>query len=194
MKLIASLFYVFLIAASCGDDPRTEYVIDRRGLLTDSQKESVSDTLKNLHKQYGPEFLLLIDTIYPDSTSDISTKIFNQLSIGRRGLNDGVLLYINTTTRTVDLRIGYGLEWSLPQVQLDSTISVGVQYFSKGRYFSGIMSSINYLTEELKKVSWSDCESAAQNNCIQKIKVESVTLRTPDSLVIVSDSREKYVV
>jgi hypothetical protein len=69
-----------------------------------------------------------------------------------------------------------------------------VKYFVKGRYFSGIMSSIDYLKEKLKKISWRDCASTAQSNCIQKIRVESVTLRTADSVVIVSDSREKYVV
>ncbi len=92
----------------------THYVTDNAGALSSATQTTVDAELKAYEKATGHQVIVWIG----DTTGDVPLETWtgetaHQWHIGRRGKDDGAILFLFTSDHKVRIEVGYGLEGSL---------------------------------------------------------------------------------
>ena len=89
----------------------TSRVTDLARTLSTGEKVSIESTLENLEKSKGSQLaVLIVKTTSPEVIEDYSMRIVEKWKLGRKDVDDGVLLLIAIQDRKMRIEVGYGLE------------------------------------------------------------------------------------
>jgi uncharacterized protein len=127
----------------------TRHVTDLTGTLTSPQIDQLDTQLTALEKQKGAQLVvLMVGTTEPDDFDDYSLRVAEQNKLGRKGVDDGVLLLIAKNDRRVRIEVGYGLEGAIPDA---AAARITREYiapkFRVNDYFGGISDAVGALTQ-----------------------------------------------
>lgn len=87
------------------------YVYDDDNLFDESIKAQLNTMLVDLEKQTGAEFAVItVESLLGKEIETYSIKVANELGIGKKGKDNGVLLLMSRSDKRVRLEIGKGLE------------------------------------------------------------------------------------
>lgn len=151
------LFVVLLIFISCGDTKLTKEmrIYDEANLLTDAQEDSIFTLIQNLDSEIGSQIAVVtIDTLIGTSINEYSMKKAEQLRLGRKEQNDGLLITLAVKNREMRIEVGYGLEGIIKD-EIAGRINreVMAPHFRKGKFGLGVykgIDSIRFLIERDK--------------------------------------------
>jgi uncharacterized protein len=107
--------YAFASAADFTVPPApTHYVTDNAGALSSATQTSVDAELKAYEKATGHQVIVWIG----DTTGNVPLETWtgdtaHQWHVGRRGHDDGAILFLFMSDHKVRIEVGYGLEGSL---------------------------------------------------------------------------------
>ncbi|MGA8663350.1 MAG: TPM domain-containing protein [Candidatus Cybelea sp.] len=92
----------------------TRYVTDDAGALSSAAQASVDAELKAYEKSTGHQVIVWVG----DTTGDVPLETWtgetaHQWHVGRRGKDDGAILFLFMSDHKVRIEVGYGLEGSL---------------------------------------------------------------------------------
>jgi uncharacterized protein len=92
----------------------THYVTDNAGALSSATRAAVDAELKTYEKATGHQVIVWIG----DTTGDVPLETWtgetaHQWHVGRRGKDDGAILFLFMSDHKVRIEVGYGLEGSL---------------------------------------------------------------------------------
>ena len=123
------------------------YVTDLTGTLNDNQRASLEQTLRAFTAQKGSQIaVLLVPSTAPETIEQYSIRVAESWKLGRKGVDDGVLLLVSMDDRALRIEVGYGLEGVIPDAIANRIIDeVMVPYFKRGDYFGGIQAGVNQL-------------------------------------------------
>ena len=120
LLLIFYLTYMMLTSVNVFADvfvpsvSKDTYVYDSADILSPETKQSVNDMLDKLEQDTSIEFAVItISSIDGLSIEDYSNQVYNELGIGKRDSDNGILLLIAADDSKVRLEIGRGLEGTL---------------------------------------------------------------------------------
>jgi len=144
-KIILSIAVLLLIIPiSMAQIPTiNNYITDNAGILSSDIKSQLETDLRNLEKETnGVQFVVYIENEYPKdfSLEEYTLKIAEQNKIGKKGNDNGILLYVAVKDRKYRWEVGYGVESTLNSA-LIGRISRDylVPNFQKGDYEAGIL-------------------------------------------------------
>ena len=115
LKVIALGLLVVTLGADFAIPPvPTQFVTDQAGALTDSTRTWVQNELQSYEQQTGHQILVYIAR----STSGVPLETWtgetaDHWKVGRKGHDDGAVLFVFMGDRKVRIEVGYGLEGSL---------------------------------------------------------------------------------
>ena len=90
-------------------------VVDTTGTLDATQKQALVQQANELQQRKGSQLqVLVVPTTQPEDIAQYTTRVFDQWQIGRKGVDDGVLLVVAKDDRRVRIEPGYGLEERFP--------------------------------------------------------------------------------
>lgn len=124
------------------------HVTDLTGTMTSQQVDQLDTQLTNLEKQKGAQLVvLMVGTTQPDDFEDYSLRVAEQNKLGRKGVDDGVLLLIAKDDRRVRIEVGYGLEGAIPDAAAARIIREYLApKFRVNDYAGGINDAVSALT------------------------------------------------
>src|SRR3954452_6795064 len=97
--------------------PLTGAVVDLTGTLTPEQRSSLDAELRSFSDRRGSQVaVLLVPTTQPEAIEQFSIRVADQWKIGRKRIDDGVIVVVAKNDRTVRIEVGYGLEGQIPDV------------------------------------------------------------------------------
>lgn len=136
-----------LQAAPVAIPPLSARVTDLTQTLDAGQRTQLESQLAGLEQRKGAQIaVLLIPTTGEDSIEDYAVRAFEQWKLGRKGVDDGVLLVIAKNDRTLRIEVGYGLEGTITDVQAGRIIREQiVPFFQKGDFAGGVQAGVNSL-------------------------------------------------
>ena len=83
--------------------------------------------------------VLVVPTTQPEDIEQYAVRAFEQCKLGRKGVDDGVLLVVAKDDRRVRIEVGYGLEGAIPDATASRVIQEYlVPKFRAGDYGGGI--------------------------------------------------------
>jgi len=96
----------------------TEFVSDRAGFLSAGYIKELRIQLADYERGTGHQLIVWIDrTTGGDPIEDWANRAFTAWGVGRKGVNDGVALFIFSDDHTLRIEVGYGLEGNVPDAR-----------------------------------------------------------------------------
>ncbi|MDP1831301.1 MAG: TPM domain-containing protein [Geothrix sp.] len=116
--LIAGLWGGLLLGAQAvPPPPPARWVTDGSNLLSPAMREGLDRRLKAYQESTGHQVLVWIGgTTGGDPLEDWTVRAFAAWKVGRKGLDDGLVLFIFTGDQKVRMEVGYGLEGQIPDI------------------------------------------------------------------------------
>ena len=88
-----------------------QWVTDTAGFLSPQTVSSLNSRLKAYQDQTGHQLLVYIGkTTGDDPIEDWANKAFEKWKVGRKGIDDGLVLFIMAQDHRLRIEVGYGLE------------------------------------------------------------------------------------
>jgi uncharacterized protein len=101
-------------AASTPPSP-TRFVTDGAGFLSATAQDQLEERLARYERDTGHQVLLWIGgTTGGEPIEPWAVRAFAAWRVGRKGLDDGVVVFIMATDRRLRIEVGYGVEDRLP--------------------------------------------------------------------------------
>ena len=129
--------------------PLDSPVVDTTGTLDAAQKQALEQQALALQQRKGAQLqVLIVPTTQPEDIAQYSTRVFDQWAIGRKGVDDGVLLLVAKDDRRVRIEPGYGLEGAIPDAIANRVIQEYlVPHFRQNDYAGGITAASGVLVK-----------------------------------------------
>lgn len=100
-----------LVAIPALDSP----VVDTTGTLDAPTKQALEAQARALQQRKGSQLqVLVVPTTQPEDIAQYAVRAYEQWKLGRKGVDDGVLLLVAKDDRRVRIEVGYGLEGAIP--------------------------------------------------------------------------------
>ncbi len=124
-------------------------VTDLTNTLNSTQIADLAQKLAAFEQQKGTQLaVLLVPTTQPESIEQYSMRVVEQWKLGRKGVDDGVLLLIALNDRRLRIEVGRGLEGSLTDVICSRIIRENMTpEFKRGDFNAGITSGVTRIIQ-----------------------------------------------
>ena len=114
------------------------WISDYENIYTADQNVILTSMITNYEKKTGVEIAILTVPSYESDISDYAVTTFKKWGIGKKGINNGMLLVISKANHKFFACTGYGLEGYLPDGWLKLTEQDCLPaHFKAGEYFEG---------------------------------------------------------
>ena len=152
--LVALLWFVALPlgVAHAADEliavpPLQALVTDLTATLTPEQRAGLESRLRAFDERKGSQLaVLIVPTTRPEAIEPYAIRVVEQWKLGRRSVDDGVLLLVAKDDRNVRIEVGYGLEGVLSDAITNRIINeLIVPRFKQGDFFGGIDASVEQM-------------------------------------------------
>ena len=116
-------------------------VIDTTGTLDATQKAALDQQARALQQRKGSQVqVLMVPTTEPETIEQYTVRAFEQYKLGRKNVDDGVLVVVAKNDRRVRIEPGYGLEGAIPDAIANRIIQEYlVPKFRAGDYGGGLI-------------------------------------------------------
>ena len=151
--LIVLAFALFFFAPFARADvaipPLHARVTDLTNTLTAEQTQQLESELVTLEQRKGAQVVvLMLPTTQPETIEQYATRVFDQWKIGRKHVDDGVLIVVAKDDHKVYIETGYGLEGAIPDALASRIIREQiVPKFRANDYYGGLHDAIDSLTK-----------------------------------------------
>lgn len=138
-------FAVFTSAADVAVPPLQARVTDLTGTLSAQRIAGLDQQLAAFEAKKGAQIaVLMVPTVQPETIEQYAVRAFEQWKLGRKGVDDGVLLVIAKNDRKLRIEVGYGLEGVLTDAAAKRIISeVIVPQFQSGDFSGGVAAGVS---------------------------------------------------
>ena len=139
---------LLLSAPSAGADvavpPLKSRIIDLTETLPTDLTAELEQRLASFEAKKGSQLVVLIvPTTQPETIEQYSIRVVESWKLGRKGVDDGVLLLIAKNDRTLRIEVGYGLEGTLPDAMAKRIIEeIIAPEFRQGNFAGGIVAGV----------------------------------------------------
>ncbi len=118
----------------------TQRVTDLTATLDAAQTQALEARLAAFESGKGSQIaVLIVPTTQPEEIEQFSIRVVEAWKLGRKGVDDGVLLLIAKDDRKLRIEVGYGLEGALNDATAKRIVAeVITPYFKRGEFYAGI--------------------------------------------------------
>jgi uncharacterized protein len=118
----------------------SQHVTDLTGTLDAGQRLSLENKLAAYESRKGSQIaVLVLPTTQPEALEQFSIRVVEAWKLGRKGVDDGVLLLIAKDDHKLRIDVGYGLEGTLTDVTAKHIVSDTITpYFKRKDFYAGI--------------------------------------------------------
>lgn len=115
-------------------------VTDLTATLSAGQVAALENKLAAFETRKGSQIaVLIVPTTQPEDIAQFGIRVADQWKIGRKKIDDGVILLVAKNDRTLRLEVGYGLEGAIPDAVAKRVIAETITpYFKSGDFYGGI--------------------------------------------------------
>ncbi|HEX5638136.1 MAG TPA: YgcG family protein [Gammaproteobacteria bacterium] len=141
------LFAPFMAQAEVAVPDLKSRVTDLTQTLSSSEISQLENKLAQLEQAKGSQIaVLIVATTEPEAIEQFSIRVVDQWKLGRKKVDDGVLLLVAKNDRAVRIEVGYGLEGAIPDAIANRIIAEYiVPAFRAGDFFGGIDQAVDKL-------------------------------------------------
>ncbi len=159
---LAAFLFPALAAAQIAVPPLKARVTDLTGTLSAEQLQALERTLAEFETRKGSQVaVLMVPSTQPEAIEQYAVRVEEAWKLGRKGVDDGVLLLVAKNDRKLRIEVGYGLEGVLPDATGKRIIEEDiVPRFKQGDFYGGVRAG----TDRILKVIEGEPLAAARRD------------------------------
>jgi len=159
------LLFVTTAAALVTIPQLSHRVTDLTATLSAGQITALESKLAALEAEKGSQLaVLILPTTQPEDIAQFGIRLADAWKIGRKKIDDGVILIVAKDDRKLRLEVGYGLEGAIPDAIAKRVISeIITPYFKTGDFAGGIDAGVTQLIKLIEGESL-PAPTQTQNN------------------------------
>ena len=122
-------------------------ITDLTQTLSADQQAQLEQKLAAFEQKKGSQIaVLIVPTAEPEDIAQYAIRVAEQWKIGRKKIDDGLLLVVAKQDRKLRIEVGYGLEGAIPDLTAKRVISEIISpKFKQGDYFGGLDAGLDLL-------------------------------------------------
>lgn len=126
-------------------------VTDLTGTLAADQRAELEAALAAIEQARGAQVaVLLVPTTQPETIEQFGIRLAEAWKVGRRGVNDGVIIIVAKNDRKMRIEVGYGLEGAIPDAMAKRIIAEQMTpRFRQGDFHGGLMTAARSLGQAI---------------------------------------------
>jgi uncharacterized protein len=130
----------------------TARVIDQTGSLTAPERDSLEAKLRAFEQAKGSQIaVLLVPSIGPEAIEEFAGRVTDEWKLGRKGVDDGVLLVVAKQERKLRIHTGRGTQGTLTDALSKRIIAELVApRFRNGDYAGGIDAGVDAIIKAIE--------------------------------------------
>lgn len=130
----------------------TARVSDYVGLLSAIGRRQLEDTLHKGERETGAQMVVAIfSSLEGEDLDDYSLRLANVWGVGRKGVDDGIVLVIFLKERKMRLAVGDGLRDAIPNaVAADILATIVRPRFGTGQHLLGLQEAARYIFQRIQ--------------------------------------------
>ncbi|MDD1622794.1 MAG: YgcG family protein [Methylococcaceae bacterium] len=167
--------------------PSLDYrVTDLTNTLNETQQSVLEDRLAAFERQKGSQIaVLIVPTTQPEDIAQYSIRVVEQWKLGRKGVDDGVLMLVAKNDRTTRIEVGYGLEGVIPDAIAKRIIEeIMVPKFRQGDYSGGINAGVDSMIGLINGEPLPESKLPSVDTPLEKYFLLLVLLATVGGLIL----------
>ncbi|MCN6490555.1 YgcG family protein [Escherichia coli] len=168
---LLTLWCLPLLAQQIAVPELRQQVTDITGTLSTSEQQSLTQQLQDItQKTRAQVAVLIVPSTGDDSIEQYATRVFDNWRLGDAKRNDGILIIVAWSDRTVRIQVGYGLEEKVTDALAGDIIrSNMIPAFKQQKLAKGLELAIIALNNQLTSqhqysVNPSESESASSSD------------------------------
>jgi uncharacterized protein len=162
LSFFLCLLLTLWLGAANADDfvpvpPLQTRVTDLAGMLTPQQRTTLENVLADYEQRTGSQIaILLVSSTAPEAIEQYGIRVFDQWKLGRKGVDDGVLLLVAKDNppalRRLRIEAGRGVQGVLTDAQSKRILQdVIAPHFRQNDYYGGLSAGASAITSLLDK-------------------------------------------
>ncbi|MBL8428680.1 MAG: YgcG family protein [Dechloromonas sp.] len=130
----------------------TERVTDLTGILSAEDKASLTASLTTLEKDKGAQVaIVVLPTTQPEAIEQFGIRLADAWKIGRKGVDDGVIIIVAKNDRKMRIEVGYGLEGAIPDAIAKRIVAEQMgPRFREGDFAGGLKAAVATLDKVIR--------------------------------------------
>lgn len=127
--------------------PLKARVTDLTGTLNAQQKSELEARIAAFESRRGSQIaVLLLPTTKPEEIEQYSIRVAEAWKIGRKKVDDGLILVVAKDDRRMRIEVGYGLEGAIPDLVAKRVIDERITpRFRDGDFYGGVRDGVDQL-------------------------------------------------
>ena len=130
----------------------TERVTDLTATLSAEDKAGLTASLTALEKDKGAQIaIVLLPTTQQESIEQLVIRLAEAWKIGRKGVDDGVIVIVAKDDRKMRIEVGYGLEGAIPDAIAKRIVAEQMApRFREGDFAGGLRAAVATLDKVIR--------------------------------------------
>jgi uncharacterized protein len=122
-------------------------VTDLTGTFTAQQKSELESRIAAYESRRGSQIaVLVLPTTKPEEIDQYSIRVAEAWKIGRKGVDDGLILVVAKDDRRLRIEVGYGLEGAIPDALARRVIEEHIApRLREGDFYGGVRDGVDQL-------------------------------------------------
>jgi len=122
-------------------------VTDLTGTLDPNQQAALESRLAQYEQVKGSQIaILIVPSTQPEAIEQYSIRVTDAWKIGRKGVDDGLLILVAKNDRKMRIEVGYGLEGVIPDAIAKRIIAETITpFFKQGDYYGGLNAGLDQI-------------------------------------------------
>jgi uncharacterized protein len=127
--------------------PLKARVTDLTGTLNAAQRSDLESRIAAYEARRGSQMaVLILSTTKPEEIDQYSIRVAEAWKIGRKGVDDGLILVVAKDDRRLRIEVGYGLEGAIPDSLANRVIDERITpRFRDGDFYGGLRDGVDQL-------------------------------------------------
>ncbi|CAG0949963.1 hypothetical protein MTYP_00134 [Methylophilaceae bacterium] len=127
--------------------PLNARVTDLAGVLQPGQKAALESRLAAFEQEKGSQIaVLIVPTTQPEAIEQYAIRVAESWKLGRKGVDDGLLILVATDDRAMRIEVGYGLEGAIPDAIAKRVIAeIMTPFFRQADFYGGLNAAVEQL-------------------------------------------------
>ena len=173
LGLLLASFLTGTVQAEVAIPILQQRVTDLTATLDPAQVQGLDASLAAFEKGKGSQIaVLILPTTQPETIDQFSIRVAEVWKLGRKGVDDGVLLLIAKDDRKLRIEVGYGLEGALNDATAKRIVAEIISpAFKQGDFYGGIEAGVNAI---IKVIEGEPLPLPAQQSAAQSAGTDSL--------------------
>lgn len=140
-------------------------VIDQTATLSAEQRSRLDAKLAAFERQKGAQIaVLVVASVQPEAIAAYALRVAEAWKLGRRGVDDGILLLVAKDDSKMRIEVGYGLEGAVNDATAKRIVSETIgPRFRQGDFYGGIDAGVDALIKVIDGEALPPPRSAAKS-------------------------------